>query len=209
MTRVGAQRPRVTFVGASSSVQLPALRRSLANEGIAIAHTRANVLVRFGALANPSDVAALKGVIRPGRPVVAVVPSVTPGILRSSIHAGLLGCVLEAGADQSLAPAIRSVLCGQVVVPRGFFDEPRPALSSREKQILGLVVMGLTNAQIATRLCLAESTVKSHLSSSFAKLGMRNRRQAATVILDPTNRLGLGILRITTGGASSDALARR
>ncbi len=55
--------------------------------------------------------------------------------------------------------------------------------------------MGMTNAAIAGQLYLAESTVKSHLSSAFAKLGVASRSEAATVILDPRSA-GLGILTI-------------
>ena len=51
---------------------------------------------------------------------------------------------------------------------------------------------GLTNAQIAGKLFLAESTVKSHLSSSFTKLGVSSRYEAATLILDPERGRRLG-----------------
>ena len=67
------------------------------------------------------------------------------------------------------------------------------ALTNREKQILGLVVGGLTNAQIARELYLAESTVKSHLSSAFMKLGVSSRNEAVAVILDPVRGSTLGI----------------
>ncbi len=70
------------------------------------------------------------------------------------------------------------------------------ALTTREKQALALMVTGLTNAQIAGRLFLAESTVKSHLSSAFSKLGVASRYEAATVILDPERGSGLGIREI-------------
>ncbi len=71
-----------------------------------------------------------------------------------------------------------------------------PALSTREKQILGLVVMGYMNSQIAEQLFLAESTVKSHLSSAFGKLGVRSRNEAVNLILDPERGLGMGILAL-------------
>jgi hypothetical protein len=58
--------------------------------------------------------------------------------------------------------------------------------------------MGYMNCQIAERLFLAESTVKSHLSSAFAKLGVRSRNEAVSLILDPNRGLGTGIL--TVGG---------
>ena len=56
-----------------------------------------------------------------------------------------------------------------------------------------LVVAGLTNPQIAAELFLAESTVKSHLSSGFGKLGVSSRSEAVAVILDPERGRGLGI----------------
>ena len=67
------------------------------------------------------------------------------------------------------------------------------ALTRREKQILALVIAGLTNAEIAAKLYLAESTVKSHLSSAFSKLGVSSRHEAASLILDPERGRGLGI----------------
>jgi DNA-binding NarL/FixJ family response regulator len=60
-----------------------------------------------------------------------------------------------------------------------------------------MLVRGFTNAEIAARLYLAESTVKSHLSSAYTKLGVRSRRDAATMILDPGQGLGPGILAIS------------
>ena len=61
--------------------------------------------------------------------------------------------------------------------------------SLREKQVLQLVADGLTNAEIASRLFLSESTVKSHLSSSFRKLGVSSRAEAAAAVLDPDTGL--------------------
>jgi DNA-binding NarL/FixJ family response regulator len=72
-------------------------------------------------------------------------------------------------------------------------------LSMREKQVLGMLVMGFTNAEIAAKMFLAESTVKSHLSSAYTKLGVRSRKDAASMILDPVAGLGPGILTITAG----------
>ncbi len=71
------------------------------------------------------------------------------------------------------------------------------SLSMREKQVLSMIVMGSTNAEIATKLFLAESTVKSHLSSAYNKLGVCSRKDAASRILDPLQGLGPGILAIS------------
>jgi DNA-binding NarL/FixJ family response regulator len=199
--------PTASFAGDLLSTDAEALRRSLGEDGIEVVALRADVVVRFGPLSNAGQLAQLRALLRGRRPVVAVVPSVSPGILRSAVRAGLLGCVVEERAPETLASAIRSVRSGHVVLPRRFFDAPQPVLSAREKQVLGMVVMGLTNAEIATRLHLAESTVKSHLSTCFVKLGVRNRGQAAALILSPDNELGLGILGITTGQEPGHPLA--
>jgi ATP/maltotriose-dependent transcriptional regulator MalT len=76
----------------------------------------------------------------------------------------------------------------------------RPPLSHREKETLGLLVLGLTNAEIARRLYLAESTVKCHLTSIFSKLGVRSRNEAVARALDPQHGLGLGTLTVPVDG---------
>jgi len=53
------------------------------------------------------------------------------------------------------------------------------ALSAREVEILRLLTDGLSNREIATRLCLAEGTVKNYVTDILGKLGARDRTQAA------------------------------
>jgi DNA-binding NarL/FixJ family response regulator len=62
----------------------------------------------------------------------------------------------------------------------------RPELTRREHEILACVAGGMTNGEIAHELHVAESTVKSHLTSAYRKLGVSNRTQAAiaTLMLD-------------------------
>ncbi len=55
-------------------------------------------------------------------------------------------------------------------------------LTRRELEVIALVAEGLRNREIAQRLSLSPSTVKSHLASSFAKLGVANRTQAAIIM---------------------------
>ena len=69
----------------------------------------------------------------------------------------------------------------------------RPALSHRERQVLTCVSRGFTNAQIARQLFLSESTIKSHLSSAFAKFGVRSRREAAAIFLDLEQGTGIAL----------------
>jgi DNA-binding NarL/FixJ family response regulator len=124
--------------------------------------------------------------------------------VRAALAAGAAGIVLVVDLDSALGPCVRAVLSGQTCVPRAHWQQIEPPpLSSREKQILGLVVMGFMNGQIAEQLFLAESTVKSHLSSAFGKLGVRSRNEAVNLILDPERGLGMGILAL--GGTPLDS----
>jgi DNA-binding CsgD family transcriptional regulator len=107
------------------------------------------------------------------------------------------GVVLSSELDSALGPCLAAVRAGQLCVPVGNRRHlQRPVLSMREKQILGLVVMGYLNSQIARRLYLAESTVKSHLTSAFGKLEVRSRHEAVDLILNPEFGLALGILSL-------------
>jgi DNA-binding NarL/FixJ family response regulator len=124
------------------------------------------------------------------------------GQIRRALELGVDGVVLIDETDVALAAVVSVVCAGQVSVPSERRAEVRTlALTNREKQILALVVAGLTNAQIARELFLAESTVKSHLSSAFAKLGVSSRNEAARVILDPERGRGLGMGGIGPGVA--------
>ena len=146
------------------------------------------------------EVAILKriGTALPDVRVVVVCESTDARDARRALDAGADGFVTKDGVAAALVPTVEAVLAGQIVVPRRLPSclSP-PVLSMREKQVLGMVVMGFTNGEIATRLFLAESTIKSHLSSAYTKLGARSRNEAATMILDPHGSLGTGILTIT------------
>lgn len=131
-------------------------------------------------------------------PVVVVCETLRSWELRGLLEAGASGVILESELDSAFGPCIQAALAGQVCVPRDHSSQVVPqALSAREKQVLGLVVMGHTNGEIADRLFLAESTVKSHLSSAFGKLGVRSRNEAVELILDSERGPGLGILGLS------------
>lgn len=130
--------------------------------------------------------------------IVVVCESANGRSARRAVDAGVDGLIFEHQLEAALPPTVAAVLAGQIAVPRELRASVRkPSLSFREKQILGMVVMGFTNREIAARLFVAESTVKSHLCSSFDKLGVRSRNEAAALILDPDRSLGTGILAIT------------
>jgi DNA-binding NarL/FixJ family response regulator len=126
--------------------------------------------------------------------------------LRRAIDEGLDGLVWESNVGRSLPPTVRAVLAGQLVIPRELRRRmENPKLSVREKQILSLVIMGLSNGEIAGRLFIGQSTVKTHLGSAYRKLGVSSRAEAARVITDPEEGLGTGILRISESAAPAPA----
>jgi DNA-binding NarL/FixJ family response regulator len=113
------------------------------------------------------------------------------------LAAGATGVVFI--QDLAVLPAtVSAVAGGQLVVPSSLRAAiAKPTLTTREKQVMALVVLGFSNREIADQLFLAESTVKSHLFSAFRRLGVRTRKEAAALILDDQQGLGTGILTIT------------
>lgn len=130
--------------------------------------------------------------LRPNCAIVLVSSGET-AVVRKALRAGVDGFVPEATVDRALPGTIAAVLSGQISVPQSIRNRIAwTTFSMREKQVLQLVACGLTNAEIADRLYLSESTVKSHLSTSFRKLGVSSRAEAAAAVLDPDNGLGAG-----------------
>ncbi|MGC1166904.1 MAG: response regulator transcription factor [Solirubrobacterales bacterium] len=147
----------------------------------------------------PREMATLRRLRRevPGPAIVAVSPTATATGVRRALDAGADAIVFEPLLESTLAVTISAVGSGQSVVPREMrASVERPAFSHRERQVLTYVSQGLTNAQIADELFLSESTIKSHLSSAFAKFGVRSRREAAALFLE--------LEQTTNGGPSGE-----
>jgi len=206
-------RPRLALVAANAAAAL--MRRSLRSEGLRVV-TSVAALEDLGG----DSAAALDGVVvhvrelapdagaqvrtlrelAPNARVVLVAPSMNLRQVRVLLEAGVDAFVLEGDAERTLGPAVRSACAGSLAFPASLRQTlARPVLTAREKQVLGLVVLGLSNGEIARKLHLTESTVKSHLSSAFSKLGARSRSEATALILDPSTGLGTGILTIADG----------
>jgi DNA-binding NarL/FixJ family response regulator len=134
----------------------------------------------------------------PDTPIVGIWPDGLRREDRRALMTGVDGLLAENQIEGALLSTVRAVRSGLICLPQ---RRPQGAqaesLSSREKQVLGMLIMGFTNAEIGRRLYLAESTVKSHLSSAYTKLGVRSRKDAAALILDPNGGLGTGILAIS------------
>ena len=140
----------------------------------------------------------------PQTAIVAVMPEDSRRGVRRALEAGADGVVFDTTIESALPVTVRSVLAGQTVVPAaGRLELDRPTLSTREKQVLSMVVAGMSNKAIAAELFLAESTVKCHLSSAFSKLGVRSRNEAADLILHSGGDSGGGVLATTLAYAGN------
>ncbi|MFF8287766.1 response regulator [Streptomyces sp. NPDC016309] len=112
------------------------------------------------------------------------------GFLLKNTEAGdLIGAVRTVARGEGLiAPAVTRRLIAEFAAPAGRVrapDAPDPAvldvLTRREREVLSCLGEGLSNAQIAVRLEMAEATVKTHVSRLLGKLGLRSRVQAAVL----------------------------
>ncbi len=114
-----------------------------------------------------------------------------------ALRAGACGFLLKDASGVQLAEAVRVVAAGDALlapnVTRRLIEEfsrlggsPRPpararleGLTERETEVLALIAHGLSNAEIAGRLVVAEQTVKTHVGRILSKLRLRDRTQAA------------------------------
>jgi DNA-binding NarL/FixJ family response regulator len=88
-------------------------------------------------------------------------------VARPAVSALVEGSVLADGLEQALLPTLRAVAAGQCVVSRSIRELlQRPPLSPRERQMFAMVVLDFSNAEIAEKLVMTESNVKTHLTSA-------------------------------------------
>jgi two-component system NarL family response regulator len=108
--------------------------------------------------------------------------------IRRALHAGVHAYLTKDVLHDELLKAIRAVHGGNTYLPAGVAaalaaQVPRPDLSTRELQVLELIVKGLANKQIAYALNIAEHTVKNHVKNILDKLGVEDRTQATTAAI--------------------------
>jgi DNA-binding NarL/FixJ family response regulator len=128
----------------------------------------------------------------PGAAVVVMGLGADLALARAALRAGAQGYVHAGMQPRQIARALSVAASGEVAVPRellkGLVAEEAPAdlgaLSARQREVLSLVAEGMTNAQIAGRLYLSESTVKQHLRGAYKVLGVKNRTGAARLLRD-------------------------
>jgi NarL family two-component system response regulator LiaR len=129
----------------------------------------------------------------PGVQVLALTSFKEGELIKKVLEAGAIGYLLKDVSAEELARAIRAAHSGratlspeaaQALVENA--NQPPPPgldLTEREREVLGLMIEGLNNTQIAGRLTVSPSTIKSHVSSILAKLGVTSRTEAVALAL--------------------------
>ncbi len=118
--------------------------------------------------------------------VAVLTASEVPEHAVEALRAGARGVILKRFAAETLIEAIHSIAAGEVWTPPEL--APRlaaelqgrvPSLTSREREVVRYVSLGLRNAEVARKLFISEQTVKAHLNNVFEKIGVRDRVELA------------------------------
>lgn len=122
----------------------------------------------------------------PEPPAVLVLTNFdTDADIIEAIEAGAAGYLLKDAAPEEITAAIHAAAAGQTALSPSVatrllarMQQPHTSLSARELEVLSLVAAGYSNTEIAGRLHLSETTVKSHLAHIYPKLGVNSRTAA-------------------------------
>lgn len=124
--------------------------------------------------------------------VIALTSFKTGDLVQNALEAGAIGYLLKDVSADDLVRAIRAAHVGratlspevtQALVNAAKEPQLEPNLTTRELDVLTLMVEGLNNTQIAARLIVSPSTVKSHVSNILSKLRVASRTEAVTLAL--------------------------
>ena len=124
----------------------------------------------------------------PSAKVLALTTSSVSDDLQHAIDAGASGVVTKSSVGTRLLSAIKSVAVGRKTVAPEVskllsVDPPAQPLTPRQAEVLGCLVRGLTNSDIARQLGISVERVKDHLNAIFAKIGAANRVEAVAIAL--------------------------
>jgi DNA-binding NarL/FixJ family response regulator len=111
-------------------------------------------------------------------------------LARAALRAGARGYIHGGMRPEHIVRAVEVATEGEIAAPRKLMEyllgQAEHAgvdhLSARQREILGFVVEGLSNAEIGKRLYLSESTIKQHLRAAYKVLGVHNRTEAANLL---------------------------
>jgi two-component system, NarL family, response regulator LiaR len=127
----------------------------------------------------------------PAVQVIALTSFKEEGLVQSALQAGAIGYLLKDVLADELAQAIRAAHAGRGTLSPEIVQSMTHAathsspagydLTERERQVLALMAAGLNNSEIAEKLFVSPSTIKSHVSNILAKLDVASRTEAAAL----------------------------
>jgi two-component system, NarL family, nitrate/nitrite response regulator NarL len=128
----------------------------------------------------------------PDSRIVILSPAQPPPLVSTLLEAGASGCLSLNLSSEELIESLNVIAQGDIIVSRGIVEqlvqgldrsndreELFNSLSERQREVISLVVNGMTNREIASTLIITENTVKVHLRNILDKLDLRNRQQLA------------------------------
>lgn len=156
----------------------------------AVRRERPDVVVMDLEMPTRDGFSCLDEIRRTGLPIKVIILTAfgDGGSLQSAWERHADGFALKTDPPRQTVATIRNVAHGQIVFPRAVRQSSAQSnskrqildrLTDRERDVLRLIAEGMTNAQIADRLVIQESTVKFHLQNIFQKLNVTNRTEAA------------------------------
>jgi NarL family two-component system response regulator LiaR len=129
----------------------------------------------------------------PNVQVIALTSFKEGDLIKNALEAGAIGYLLKDISADELAQAIRAAHSGRATLSpeaaqtlvETANQPPSPGLdlTEREREVLVLMIEGLNNTQIAVKLIVSPSTIKSHVSNILSKLGVASRTEAVTLAL--------------------------
>ncbi len=129
--------------------------------------------------------------LNPQAPVLVFGLHIDLPLARAALRVGARGFIHAGMGPEQIVRAVKVAKSGELVAPRELLqlllayeedDVDLAVLSARQQEILELVVEGMSNAEIARRLFLSESTIKQHLRAAYKLLGVSNRTEAARLV---------------------------
>lgn len=164
------------------------------NEALAqCGQTQPDVILMDMVMPGMDGTAATRAILKqyPQMKIIMLTSFVEDNVVQNALEAGAIGYLLKNVPINTLAEAIRSAYAGQPALSpeattaliRAKTGPLKPGrdLSDREREVLALIVQGLSNEEIAEQLVISHATARHHVSACLQKLGAANRAQAAAL----------------------------
>ncbi|NUR06854.1 MAG: response regulator transcription factor [Nocardioidaceae bacterium] len=129
--------------------------------------------------------------IRPTMSIVVLTATTADNVLVRAIEAGAAGFISKSRGLREVTSALRAAAAGEAVISPellrrllpglGRSPRPQPELTNREREVLGLLAQGMSNAAIAEEISVSVHTVRNHIANLSAKLGAHSKLEALSI----------------------------